>query len=77
MATIQVYKTDGTTLLGAGDGSIDSKAQEATIQTWKDKEKAAVQVGTKYKLKSSGATYDATCSAIGSVAPVASFNNVT
>lgn len=75
MATIQVYKTDGTTLLGSGDGSIDSKKQTATIQTWTDK--AAVQVNSNYKLKSSGKTYDATCSGVSPLPPVASFNNVT
>lgn len=76
MATIQVYKHGSSTLLGSGQGSIDKSSQTATIQSWDSK--AGLQVGTQYKLVSSGKTYsDANCTAVSPNAPVATFDNVS
>ena len=76
MATIQVYKHGTSTLLGTGDGTIDSKAGTARINSWTDK--AGLVVDTNYALKSAGKTYsDATCTTVNAVAPVATFDNVS
>lgn len=69
---IQVYKHNSDTLLGKGTGSIDTKNHTATIDTWTDK--AAVVVGTTYKLKSKGKEY-ANANCTGNALPV-SFDNV-
>lgn len=59
MATIQVYKHGTNDLLGSGQGEINKTAQTATIKSWDDK--AGLQTGTSYKLKSDGKIYsDAT-----------------
>ncbi len=72
MAKIQVFKHGTDTHLGKGDGSVDNRAQTATITQWIDK--AAVLVGTSYMLRSGGKTYDdANCTQ--AVLPVA-FDNV-
>jgi hypothetical protein len=76
MATIQVYKHGTDTLLGSGDGTVDTKNQTAIINTWTSK--AGLGTGTQYKLKASSKTYaDANCTGVSATAPVASFGNVS
>ena len=76
MATIQVCKNDTGASLGKGNGSIDTKAKTAVINTWT--EKAGLVAQRKYTLKSGRKTYaDATCTAVNAANPVATFSNVS
>jgi len=75
MATIQVYKYNTDILLGTGTGSVDKKAQTASVDAWS--QKPGLQVTAQYKLKADGVTYtDTTCTAINPAPPLATFNNV-
>lgn len=75
MAKIAVFKSLGGVKLGEGTGVFDRELKTAAIHVWT--ERAGLKVDTSYALKIDGKDYgDATCSAVGVVAPLATFTGV-